>query len=100
MSKTIDLRLVADSIKTEMKSYNQMETEINGVDSEELLNYFDVKDFIEHFESQDIIGEMDFYEVLKNISVDDAVKYYSVDEILDEIGEEACKRYFNIKINE
>ncbi len=35
-------------------------------------------------------------DILSNIPVSDAAEYYNHDDLLDEIGEEAARRHFNI----
>jgi len=43
-----------------------------------------------------IIDGVDKDEVMDSITVDDFIKHFGIDKVLDEIGEEECKDYFNL----
>lgn len=70
----IDINLKATSVFTETSStQKELYVEIENVDETEILNCFSIQDVIDHF------GE---------------------DEILDKIGADRVKEYFNLKDSE
>lgn len=76
MSRSNSIVLRVDGVLVSPRGYKEIDVELSGVDSAQLLELVSSEEAVDHF---------GIHEILKHIPIREVIKYYGQDDLFDEM---------------
>jgi hypothetical protein len=65
----MDLTISAKMVTTDANNYKEIDVEIHGADAAEILNHFSIRDIVSHFEAAALLDEIGEGAAIKHFDI-------------------------------